>query len=516
MAIRTTPETPSSDYEAMLPAWTKVETILDGQAAMQAAGTTYLPQFPNETDADYEYRRQNAKFTNIYADIVENLSSKPFSEEVTLDDGAGDRFKQLAEDIDGRGNNLHVFASEVFFGGVNCAVDWIFVDFTKARPRPDGQPLSLADEKLQGLRPYWVRVPAKRMLAAYTDTVRGKEIFVHARMLETVTRRDGWGEVSVNRIRVLNREPIFETVGDTITDRVVDYAPATYEVWEKKTRGNGRLTSSWSMVESGAVTIGEIALVPFVTGRRKGAGWQFSLPLQGVADLQVEHFQAETALKHIKELTAFPMLAGNGVQPQLEGGKPVPAPVGPQAVLYAPPFGDSGQHGEWAFIEPSAESLKFLAEEVAAIEAQMRELGRQPLTATAGITVVTAALASQKASSAVQAWALALKDALEQAFMFTAKWLNIPVTEAPQVKVFTDFALEANDEKGPTSLMEARRNGDLSRRTLWAEYQRRGILSGDFDADAEEQALEEEAPDPDAALDLTGALTPPDPEALAA
>lgn len=506
MAKRSTPDTPSTDYEAMLPFWDQVETILDGAQAMKEAGETYLPQFPNETAADYDYRRVNAKFTNIYRDITENLASKPFAEEVALSEGAGERFEALSEDIDGRGNNLHVFASDLFFGGINYGIDWIFVDYTRARPRADGQRLSIADERDQGLRPYWVRVPAKRMLAVYADTVRGREAIVHARMLETLTRREGFDEVCVERVRVLDREPIYDEAG-----QVIDYASATFRVYEKQSRANGRGGSQWVVVDEGSVSIGVIALVPFLTGRRKGSSWQLIPPLQGVADLQVEHYQAETALKHIKELTAFPMLAGNGVQPDMNGTEPATVPVGPQAVLYAPPImgESSATHGEWKFIEPSAESLKFLAEEVSAIETQMRELGRQPLTATAGITVVTAALASQKASSAVQAWAFRLKDALEQAFMFTAMWLNLPVAQAPEVVVFTDFALEASDEKGPAALMEARKNSDISRRTLWAEYQRRGILSGDFDPEAEEQALEEELPDPDDAVDLEGALTPP-------
>lgn len=512
MATKTTPDTTSSDYEAMLPFWDKVETILSGADAIREAGETYLPSFPNEPDADYGYRRDNAKFTNIYKDIVDNLASKPFAEEVGLDEAAGERFRALAEDIDGRGNNLHVFAESVFAGGVNYAIDWIFVDYTKARRRADGRPLSIAEERSQGLRPYWVHVPAKRMLAVYTDTVNGKEVFVHARMQENIVRRDGFGEVCIERVRVLNRDPVFEVLQDgMMTDQVVGYAPATYEVWEKKATGR-RTGSQWQIVESGAVTIGEIALVPFITGRRKGGSWQFVPPMQAVADLQIEHYQAETALKHIKELTAFPMLAGNGVEPQRDSGGTIsPVPVGPQAVLYAPPImGDtSATHGEWTFIEPTAESLKFLASEVEVIEKQMRELGRQPLTATAGITVVTAALASQKASSAVQAWALRLKDALEQAFKFTAMWLNIP-SEAPEVTVYTDFALDASDDKGLDALTKARENGDLSRRTYWAELKRRGQLSGDFDPDEEEAALEDEMPDPDAEADLSGAMLPED------
>jgi hypothetical protein len=40
------------------------------------------------------------------------------------------------------------------------------------------------------------------------------------------------------------------------------------------------------------------------------------------------------------------------------------------------------------------------------------------------MTVVQAGMNAQKANSAIQAWALGLKDALEQAFVFTALWLG--------------------------------------------------------------------------------------------
>lgn len=505
MTTKTSPDAVSSDYAAMLPYWEMVETILDGADAMKEAGEDYLPKFPNETTEDYEYRRENAKFTNIYADIATNLASKPFAEEVKLDDQAGPKFEALAEDIDGRGNNLHVFAASTFFEGINNAVAWIMVEFTRAIPNPDGTRLSIAQEKAQGLRPYWVNVPAKRLLAVYTDVVGGQEIIVHARIREDLTRRSGYDEVSVERVRVLNREPIVDAF-----NRVTAYAPATFEVFERLSDGKGG--SAWTSVDAGAITIGVIPLVPFITGRRKGGSWRFVPPLRDAAHLQVEHYQQETALKSIKELTAFPMLAGNGVQPAIVDGKPAMVPVGPRSVLYAPPSGgDNNSHGEWAFIEPSSESLRFLAEDVKNTEQQLRELGRQPLTAQTGITVVSAAFASQKASSAIQAWALGLKDALEQGMVLTAAWLN--ETTAPTVSVFTDFALDAADDKGPTVLTEARKNGDLSRVTYWEELQRRNILSADFDPEEEMNRLDEELPNPDDAADLGAATTPPaDPE----
>jgi hypothetical protein len=355
------------------------------------------------------------------------------------------------------------------------------------------------------------------MLAVYTDVVEGREVFIHARLRETLKRREGFIETWVERIRVFDRAPTFAVLDDgTPTDRIVGYEPATYEIFEQQLVSGARGDASqWVSVESGPVTIGVIPLVPFITGRRIENTWQFIPPLQDAAYLQIEHFQQETALKAIKELTAFPMLAANGVAPDTENGEPKRVPVGPKTVLYAPPAGDTGQHGEWTFIEPSAESLKFLAADVEATEKQLREIGRQPLVSSQ-MTVVQAGMNAQKANSAIQAWALALKDALEQAWLLTAAWLNAPDT-APEVRVFTDFEVGMDDDKGLDTLLESRKSGDLSRQTYWEELKRRGVLSPDFDADDEEGRLVDEAPDPDTALDLAAAATPPaDPQAAAA
>lgn len=297
----TTPDTVSSDYAAMFGYWSMVETILDGADAMRRARETYLPKFPNETVPDYSYRAENAKFTNIYADIVDGLAAKPFAEECALDENsASPAILALTEDIDGRGNNLHVFAANSFFGGINYAVDWILVEFTKAKPDPSGRPLSQADEAKQGLRPYWVHIPAKNMIAVYTDTINGKEEFVHARFRENITRRNGYVEEVVERVREFNREPVFELdEKGAATDKVIGYLPATYAL-HQKTKGTG----GWVIIDDGPISIGVIPLVPFITGRRKEGAWRFTPPMKGAAYLQIEHYQQETALKAAKELVA--------------------------------------------------------------------------------------------------------------------------------------------------------------------------------------------------------------------
>lgn len=488
------PNDPSSDYTAMLPFWTMVETILNGAPAMRAAGEKYLPKFPNESPADYRYRRENAKFSNIYRDIVENLAAKPFSKEVALVEGASASIEALIEDIDGQGNHLHQFAAHVFFQGINDAVDWIFVDKPPVR-----EGASVAEEKALGARPYWVHVPAKRMLAVYSDLVDGKEQVIHARIHEPETVRDGYGEKTVNRVRELNREPL-EGGG---------YAPAIYRLWEERKDAKG--ATEWVVIAEGAIAIGVIAVVPFIAGRRIEATWRFVPPMQDAAYLQVEHFQQETNLKSIKEQAAFPMLAGNGVTPPTnDDGSPKVVPVGPKSVLYAPPSGD-GDHGEWKFIEPTAASLKFLADDVVATEQQLRELGRQPLTAQTGnLTVVTTAFAAQKGNSAIQAWCLNLKDCLEQALALTCLWLGD--NSEPEVTVHTDFAVDMESDKAPDFLLKLRERNDISRVALINEAKRRDFLSPEYDPEADMVKILAEVPaETDDEADALGGRNQPEP-----
>jgi hypothetical protein len=489
------PSDVSSDYAAMKPYWDMVGTILGGADAMRAAGVKYLPKFPNESQPDYDFRRQNGKFTNIFRDIVENLAAKPFSKEVALGDKASDRIKALTENISGQGDHLHVFAANSFFRGIAYALDWILVDYTKNVPAN----ATKAKEAEIGARPYWVAVPCVNLLAAYSEMIGGIETFVHVRIKEDVTERDGYGEKTVERVRVLNRDVVFDERGEAVSA-----APATWELLEKVVEANK--SETWVSKGSGPITIGVIPIVPFLTGRRVGHSWRVVPPLKDAAFLQIEHYQQESGLKYAKELTCFPMLAGNGVSPMMgEDGKPMPVPVGPKSVLYAPANGE-GQHGEWTFIEPSAESLKFLAEDVKQTEQQLRELGRQPLTAQTGnLTVVTTAFAAQKGNSAIQAWALNLRDALENAMKLTAMWLK-EETEA-EVQVHDDFDLDPNDEKGPDSLLKMRGAGDLSQRTLWSEMRRRNVLSPEFDPKAEEQAILNEIPGDPSDDELDAAVT---------
>lgn len=503
------PATPSSDYEAQKDYWQMVSAILAGAPAMRvaqsweksqwgpaqpygflnqlarggtlrgstAAESPYLPKFQNETDRDYEHRRRHAPLANLYSDISSNLANKPFAKELKLEEGSSGQLDDLAANIDRQGNNLHVFAGNLFKAGIDNGIDWILIEYTNVAPGA-----TLADERQMGAGPYWCRVPAERMLAVYSDFVNGEEIIHHARIYEPITVAVGYGEVCKERVRYLYREPTLDATG-----RAIAYGPAQWELWEQQETGkDAGGAKTWAMIDGGPITIGIIPLVPFIPAGRCGASWRVEPPLRDLAYMQVEEFQQESNLKTIKELTAFPMVAGNGVQGTNADGSEMVVPVGPRAVLFAPPGGD-GDHGEWTFIEPSAASLTFLQADLEKHRSEMRALGLQPM-ASANLTVVTTANVSMKASSHVQAWALRLKDVLERAWRITGLWLGQPDLEV-DVKVHTDFAVELEQGKELDALLKAQTQGIFSKETVREEFKRRGIIGDDVDLDEEEEKL---------------------------
>lgn len=478
--------TPSLDYQAMEPFWDKIDAILGGSDAMRQA-TKYLPKFPNESDKDYEFRRTNAKFTNVFADVLEGLASKPFAEEVKVDDESSKPLEAFIEDVDGQGNHLHVFAANTFYNGLGYGYDWIFVDYTRVE-----QELSTRDEEIKaGVRPYWVGLRATDVISVESARINGKEEFTHLRFYANTVIREGYEEKTVQRIREFNREKMSDGV----------YGAPSYKTWQKDTK-----TNKWVEVEgqSGNLTIGIIPLVPFVSARRNGNSWKVQPMLESAADLQIVLYQDESGMRYAKNITAFPMLAGNGVEPALdEQGKPKPVQVGPMSVLYAPP-GVDGEHGEWEYIEPSATSLTFLKNDNEATIEQIRELGRQAMTREIGnMTNIMASQSASKGNSAVKAAALLLKDALENALKITAMWMKIEIE--PEVEVFTDFEIELSGNEDLATLREMRTAGEISLKTYWRELKRRNVLSENFNDDEEQDALEKELPGDDDEQDMIDA-----------
>lgn len=459
--------TRSPDIESMVPYWEKVSDILDGVEAIKQAGEKYLPKFPRETNEDYSFRSSIVKFTNVYRDVLEGLATKPFQNEVTLvEKDLPVQFKDFIEDVDGAGNNLTSFSMLTFFNGINYAVDWILVDYPTVE-NPDS--VTVKQAKDMNLKPFWVHILAKNVLDVKTRYAGSKEIITYFKYMEP-----GFKDSD------LKVREFFEQDGKIhwILYRLI-----------KDEKGN----EVFVIDKEGDLSIDFIPVVPFTTGRRDGRSFKFYPVMSDVADLQLTLYRNESALEYIKVLACYPILATDGTNPPKDkSGNPVKLQVGPNCVLYGVQKGN-GDGGSWSFVEPQANSLEFLQKNIDKTKNDLRELGRQPLTAlSTQLTTVTTSIAAGKAKSAVTSWVFSLKDALENALKITAIWMGVDYE--PEVVVYTGFDNVLDDGSDLEELGNARQRGDISLETYWDELKRRKILSPDFQSDVERKRLLSDIP----------------------
>ena len=469
---RNDPSVKSSDYMDMEPFWLMTAHITGGVKTMREAGETYLPRFPAEPKGDYKLRCRDARMTNVFSDVVENLARRPFQKPVTLTDTSSPELIEFAKDVNGRGDNLHTFTGKLFQQALIDGITWLMVDYTRLMPR---QALSQTQARDIGVRPLWVHYLASEAYAVYTDQIDGIEQFVEARFHERAIERDGFAEKPIERMRVFQR-PRFDDG---------TYGPAQWTLWRKlESRASVQSKIMWE-IEDGPHDLGIeiIPLIGIVFGNRKGSTWSVNPPMRDAAYLQIELYQQENGLKNVRNQSAFPMLAANGMSPPIgPDGTTAPVLTGPSAILWGMESESGG--GEWKYVEPSSQSLQFLREDVKDTIREIRELGRQPLTVQSGnLTVITTAVAAKKGNTAVQAWVGILAHDLEMAFMITAQWMQIRDPKVG-VAIYTDFDLGIGDDESFKQVLELG-TGDnplISREAVISEAQRRGILGPNYDA----------------------------------
>jgi hypothetical protein len=109
------------------------------------------------------------------------------------------------------------------------------------------------------------------------------------------------------------------------------------------------------------------------------------------------------------------------------------------------------------------------------------------------LTTVTTSIAAGKGRSAVSAWALTLKDSLENALKISLMYMG-NVDYDPEVNVYTGFDNVDGTDADIQELGSARERGDISRETYWGELKRRKVLSPEFNSVEEAKRLLSEVP----------------------
>lgn len=448
MANDKNPSTPSGAYMAGSVDRRLIHDVTGGLPAIQAGKELYLTRWHDEDQGAYDRRLKDAVWTPLFDDILHGLASKPFSREVGFDGDPPARIEDMAEDIDGEGNNLHVFASRLFKDGIRDKLAGILVDY----PVADPEVTTVEAERKANRRPYFVEVKEADLIAIYREFIGGIEVITHARIRECEIKRDGWGEEEIERVRVLE--------------------PGEWWLYRKVKGENNR--EDWIVEAAGLTTLDYVPLVVFETGKVP--------PLAKIARMQVELYRQENNLKSILSRTAFPLYAANKMTPPPEGEK---LTIGPGAVLFG------GAEGEWQILEPAGSSIEQQRAVIEAIKQEMRRLGMQPLLpGTGDITATATGVEAAKAHSWVQEKALALKDALEQALMIMGDWIG--ETVEAEVFVHTDFGVDMLTGQDDQTILMMHEQRVISKETVRDEMKRRGRLAADYDGEEDDALIDAE------------------------
>lgn len=451
--------TVSSAYEAMADRWALVRSLMGGTRSMREAGELYLPRYPGEDWNDYERRRDNAVLTNVYRRTVRSLTGKVFSKPATIGEDMPGQMVEWSENIDLQGSHINVFARNLFRDALQAGLTHILVDFPRARPG-----MTLADERAAGNRPYFVHLKAEQVIFARRALIGGREILTHLRICEDALEADGeFGEVLVQRIRVFDR-----------TDAGVMWR--LFELTDK---------NEWVVVDEGGLSIPEIPLVTYYLDRT--GLMTAEIPLEDLAYLNVLHWQSASDHHNALTYSRFPQIKVLGVQDDKEIDNLV---VGPGRLLTL-----SSSEATLDYLEHTGKAFEAGRMELEDLLEAMDMMALEPLLpkSTGQLTATARALDENQANSALEAWALAEGDALEQAFVFAGMYVNEP--RSGSIVMNTDFGLSLDQAKDIEALLKMRAIGDISRETLYAELKRRGVLSDDLDAEEEGERIAAEGPD---------------------
>ena len=432
--------------------WPLIDALLGGTAAMRAAGKTYLPQWPAEDRDSYADRLATATLFPAYERTVSVLTGKPFSKPITIEEDVPERLLPWLENVDLQGRNLHAFASDICMEALAYGMSGILVDYP---PAPGIR--TVADERMAGVRPYFVHVSHASILGWRTEKVNGGMTIIQLRLLESVEEPDGeFGVKMVEQVRVLE--------------------PGTWATWRKAKPDD---PDSWAEYERGVTTLQFIPFVP-IYGKRK----DFMIgapPMLELAYTNVEHWQSKSDQQTILHVARVPILFTKDMgdaEIRVGGGSFIAANSPTADAKYVEHSGAAIEAGRLSLLD---------------LEDRMRQIGAELLVIKPGKTTVAQTLSdNEQGMCDLQRIMQSAEDGLDQALAFMARWVGEDA--GGHVTIYRDFGAATLAEASATLLFEMRSVGSLSFQTLLSEMKRRGILSPDIDIDQEMARAKAEMP----------------------
>lgn len=388
-------------YPALKQSREIVQTVHGGTKKMRAAGSKFLPKFPEELPETYKKRLAAATLLNLYKSNIDLMCGLVFKDEIELGADVPPAIKALVENVDKKGSHLNVFAENAFRKSLEgCAVIQIDApvwnsDVVKSQEDFD---------KLE-LSPYWILWDAD-------SVINWNE------RINPVSKRTEYDLMVFREIK-------FERKGQFSREKVTYYRvlfldESNRACWSLHKEQKNPTTGAKEIVEigRGAITLMKsgqanyLDHLPIAVVGKLGD----EPPMLDLAYVNIKHYQKESNFDNLEFQAAVPLFYTKGYDGQED------LPVGADMHYKLPLDGEVG----WAQLD--AGGFESLRESIKGLETQMAMIGLSMLTdktAKVDITATQAILDNISETSELRVRATNLKDALERAMQITAEYLGL-------------------------------------------------------------------------------------------
>ena len=439
-------DTPSPEYQAALPRWQRCRDCVEGNDAVKARTTDYLPALEGhrESSQKYDAYLTRAVFYNATARTVAGLLGSVFRAAPSWTFPAS--IEDDLEDVTLMGRPLVSFALMAFKELLVTGRVGVQVDMPK-KPEDGAK-----------TQPYWVLRRAEDILSWRTVVRDGQEILTRVVLSEVVEEdnpEDEWSPTLVDQIRVL------ELVSQAS-------AAATYQIRRfRNTKASKEAEDQWKQHDEAIVPLkhGErLTYIPFqFIGPTSVTPAIEKSPMVDIVDVNLSHYRTSADFEHGAHVTALPTPWVSGAD--LPDGKDFP--IGSDTAWILP-----NPQARAGMLEFTGDGLKTLERSLSVKQEQMASLGARLIESrkAAAETAEALRLAMSGDHSVLASMASTFDRAMTNVLRWHADWSGADTTAITFAvnKDFFEARLTAQEAQALVGTWQA---GGISFETLFWNLQ---------------------------------------------
>jgi len=419
----------------------------------------YLHREPAEPAQAYKARLERSTYTPIYRDSIRSYAGLLSRFQLVE---APESLQKAQGNVDLQGSSIQSFLTQVDELALRDGGTYIMVDMM-----PENGNDNFFDQMRDERHPYLISIRRSDVINWQVSYEKG---------VETVS------QVTVRQLRsVPNPEAEF---GSKVEPIYYVLTPGKVEMYRLVKTGPSRWENQ--LVDSISTTMPVAPIVWY--GATSSRFAQGDLPMDGLADLSIQHYQMRSDLQELLHKCAMPVPVRKGA-PVGPDGRPPALVLGPNTAVDLPAEG-----GEFNFAEPSGKSLERHQDEVKHVEELMDRSSLNFLYGANVKTATEAALRASQISSSVAAL-VRNKTAMFGTVMRLWAWY---AGEQEQITKESGIAMNDSLINKPMGASEMAQlvnlysNDLLSKRTVLDELQRGGVLDPDLVIDDEMARIDED------------------------